>query len=193
MAGVHAVSRFPSVPGAAWFLTSEAAAPAPGCRLGRRVDIDLPKRNPESGEPLPLLPARFKTLLLGAVEAAPRAALGLVGTQHIVKPGDGDLLVVMLARRRAELSHAAFCARWLEGHARFGLATAASGYRQLHAHEAPAEDGFDGAGLVFFRDLDHVAQGRAAPEIAKAATADEMEFIDHSRSMLMLFRMSGSP
>ena len=165
----------------------------PGFRLGRRVDVDLPKRDPDSGTPLPLRSAPYRTLLFGAPPVEVPGALALVGMQHIVKPGDGDLLIVMLARRRPELSHETFCTRWLEGHARFGLATAASGYRQLHPDEAPAEDGFDGAGLVFFRDLDHVARSRAAPEIARAATADEMEFIDHSRSMLMMFRLSGRP
>lgn len=183
--------RFPSGPAAASFLTSEAIMAPPGFRLGRRVDIDLPKRDPRSGAPIPLLSAPYRTLLLGTARAAGPGALALIGTQHIVKPGHGEMLVVMLARRRPELSHEAFRARWLEGHSRFGLATSASGYRQLHPDKAPDEAGFDGAGLVFFRDLDHVAQSRAAPEIARAATADEMAFIDHSRSMLMMFRLSG--
>lgn len=183
------MSRFPSGPATLSFQTSEAALAPPGFRLGRRVDVDLPKRDPHSGAPLPLLPAPWRALFFGTGLIAPSGALALAGTQHIVKPGDGEILVVMLARRRAELSHDAFRARWLDGHARFGLATSASGYRQLHPDIAPGEDGFDGAGLVFFRDLAHVAQGRAAPEIAREATADEMEFIDHSRSMLMMFRM----
>lgn len=183
------MSRVRSGPAAASFLTSEAVVAPPGFRLGRRVDVDLPKRDPDSGAPLPLLPAPYRSLLFGIGRVDAPGALAVTGTQHIVKPGDGDVLVVMLARRRPELTHEAFRTRWLEGHARFGLATSASGYRQLHPDEAPAAAGFDGAGLVFFGDLDHVAQGRAAPEIARAATADEMEFIDHSRSMLMMFRM----
>jgi hypothetical protein len=183
------VIRYPSGPAILSFQTSDAAIAPPGFLQGRRIDVDLPKHDPQSGAPLPLLPAPWRALFFGAGQAAPAGALTLAGTQHIVKPGDGEILVVMLARRRAELSHDAFRMRWLDGHARFGLATSASGYRQLHPDEAPDEAGFDGAGLVFFRDLDHVAQGRAAPEIAREATADEMEFIDHSRSMLMMFRM----
>jgi hypothetical protein len=171
------------------FQTTEAIVAPPGFRLGRRVDADLPKHDPHSGTPLPLRRAPYRALLFGAGHSAPAGGLALAGTQHLVRPGDGEILVVMLARRRAELSHDAFRARWLDGHARFGLATSASGYRQLHPDEAPDEAGFDGAGLVFFRDLDHVARSRAAPEIAREATADEMEFIDHSRSMLMMFRM----
>lgn len=167
----------------------------PGFRPGARIDAELPKRDPRTGKPLPLLPCPFAALLLGggpAPEAIP-GALRLAGTQHIVKPGDGDLLVIMLARRRAGLSHAAFRQRWLHGHARFGLATGASGYRQLHPHGEPDADGFDGAGLVFFRDVAHAAACRAAPEIARDATADEMEFIDHGRSMLAMFSLAPVP
>jgi hypothetical protein len=182
--------RYPVEPAAASFLTSEMATAPADFRLGQRVDIDLPKPDPHTGKPLPLLPAPFRTMLLGDGQANISGVLELIGMQHIVKPGDGGVLVVMLARRKTGLSHEAFRTRWLDGHARFGLATSASGYRQLHPDTPPANDGFDGAGLVFFRDLDHVAKSRAAPEIARAATADEMEFIDHGRSMLMMFRMA---
>ncbi len=160
-------------------------------RLGERIDIALPKLNPETGQPLALLPCPFSTVLFGEECDLRRDQTGsvlLAGTQYIVKPGDGAILVMMLVRRRADFSHQAFRDRWLNGHARFGLQTAASGYRQLHSGEEPAPDGFDGAGLVFFRDLDHVANARAAPEIAREATRDEMQFIDHSRSMLAMFR-----
>jgi hypothetical protein len=43
--------------------------------------------------------------------------------------------------------------------------------------------------MVFFRGLEHVADARAAPEIARDATRDEMAFIDHERSMLAMFRL----
>lgn len=119
----------------------------------------------------------------------PIASVTMAGTLYDVRPGNGAILVVMLAARRAEFSRAAFAARWLEGHAPFGLRTDAAAYRQLHA---AAEGGYDGIGMVWFRDLDHVKAARAAPEIARDATADEMLFIDHSRSMLAMFRMTGA-
>jgi EthD domain len=187
------MTPYPTAPGTALFLPVADGASVPGgFRLGARIDTALPKRDPHRGEPLPLLPFPFDALLFGTgpVETPPGAIL-LGGTQHIVKPGDGDLLVVLLARRRAGLSHAAFRERWLNGHAPFGIAIDAAGYRQLHPKAEPDADGFDGAGLVFFRDAAHAAASRAAPEIARDATADEMQFIDHGRSMLAMFRMTG--
>lgn len=162
-----------------------AAIPA-GLRLGRRVDIALAKPDPATGAPMPLLPCPYDYVLFGERTEGLPAVDGplLTGEQHIVKPGDGDVLVLMLVHRRAELSQQAFRDRWRDGHAPFGLRTSASGYRQLHADAG----GFDGAGLVFFRDLNHVAAARSAPEIARDATLDEMAFIDHSRSMLAMFR-----
>ena len=69
-----------------------------------------------------------------------------------------------------------------------------SGYRQLHADPAlmadpPRSDRFDGAGMELFRDMAHVATARAAPEIARDATRDEMQFIDHVASMLAMLHM----
>lgn len=181
---------WPTRPAVAIFTEAHPASAPPGLRLGRRVDAALAKADPATGRPLPLLACPYAALLFGETSAAPPPAGGLVlsGEQHIVKPGDGDLLVLMLVRRRAGLTHDAFRGRWLHGHAPFGLRTAASGYRQLHPAHPPEPEGFDGAGLVFFRDLAHMANARAAPEIARDATRDEMAFIDHGRSMLAMFR-----
>jgi hypothetical protein len=186
------MSAWPVRPAAMAFATGavDPAVLPPGLRLGRRVDIALAKTDPATGAPLPLLPCPYATLLFGEDERDMPPVDGpvLAGEQHVVRPGDGDLLVLMLVRRRTGLSREAFRERWLHGHAPFGLRTSASGYRQLHPRDAPGPDGFDGAGLVFFRDLDHVANARAAPEIARDATFDEMQFIDHGRSMLAMFR-----
>lgn len=190
-------STYPRSAATAIFLSKAGRIVAPsGFRLGLRVPAVLSKRHPETAEPLPLRPASFGALLFGveptgALPSFGRGALSLAGEQIVVKPGDGDILVAMLIRRRSELTHSAFLDRWLNGHARFGLATAAVGYRQLHPECAPEKDGFDGAALVLFRDRDHAASARAAPEIARDATADEMQFIDHGQSMLMMFDLSG--
>lgn len=188
------MTPYPTRPATAHFLTlTGTLAVPPGFRVGRRVAIELPKPDPETGAPLPLRPCPFTHLLFAddAVDAAaPPGTATLAGTQHIVLPGDGAVLVVMLARRREGLTHQAFRDRWLHGHAPFGLRIAASGYRQLHPHAPPGTEGYDGAGLVFFRDLDHVASARAAPEVAREATRDEMAFIDHGRSQLAMFRFA---
>jgi hypothetical protein len=168
----------------------------PHAEVGVRLGGHLPKARPDGSGALPLLPSPHAAILLSRGPEVfvsvngldPMASVTMAGTLHDVRPGDGAILVVMLATRRAELSRAAFAERWLDGHAPFGLRTDACAYRQLHAS---AEDGFDGIGMVWFRDLDHVASARAAPEIARDATADEMLFIDHSRSMLAMFRMAG--
>lgn len=185
------MSSYPESPLSLLFCRTASPSPPPNVRLGERMNIALPKLNPETGQPLALLSCPFSNLLFGAecdLRSDQPGSVVLAGTQYVVKPGDGAILVMMLVRRRADFSHQAFRERWLDGHARFGLQTAASGYHQLHPREEPAPDGFDGAGLVFFRDLDHVANARAAPEIAREATRDEMQFIDHSRSMLAMFR-----
>jgi len=241
--------------------------------IGERNGGDLPKRDPDTGRPLPLLPCPFTAVLLTYIEPSthtvcpepfdclPRQALrtgfsavrrsrgtsdaaqrvstsapwaevhperppwqavegldtngfGIVsrlhsngfgvafpidmngfcgatsvlmpGTEHIIQPGKGSILVTMLTRRRPELDRAAYFTRWRNEHAPFGLRIGAAGYRQLHAHGNAS--GFDGAGMVFFDDLDHARRARAAPEVAEDATRDEMRFIDHSASMLAMFR-----
>ncbi|KQX18767.1 MULTISPECIES: EthD domain-containing protein [unclassified Sphingomonas] len=190
------MSGWPVRPAAMAFATGsiDRAALPPGLRLGRRVDFMLAKTDPATGTPLPLLPCPYATLLFGedGQDMPPVDGPVLAGEQHVVKPGDGDLLVLMLVRRRAGLSREEFRERWLHGHAPFGQRTSASGYRQLHPRDTLGSNGFDGVGLVFFRDLDHVASARSAPEIARDATLDEMEFIDHGRSMLAMFRFDRS-
>jgi hypothetical protein len=47
-----------------------------------------------------------------------------------------------------------------------------------------------GAGIVLFGDADQVAVSRAEPAMARDATRDEMQFIDHAGSMLAMFHFS---
>ncbi len=187
------MTRFAVRPGSAYFSTrADPILAPPGLRIGKRVPAQLPKHDPDTGKALPLLRCPYEKLLFadGIIDetAYTTSEASMAGTQHIVKPGDGEILVIMLARRRAGMTHQAFLDRWLDGHASFGLRTAALGYRQLHPHKTPTGGGFDGAGLVFFRDAEHAGTARAAPEIAREATRDEMAFIDHGRSMLAMFR-----
>jgi hypothetical protein len=187
-----------------------AALAMPGAWIGTRVGADLPKRDPDSGAALPLLPCPFAAILLAhgptsetlaTLSAALHGAAGmidlarsalLIGTEHVVKPGDGAILVTMLTRRRPGFTPATYRDRWLGKHAPFGLCIGAAGYRQLHIDDMPypglpSTDRFDGAGMVFFRDAAHMAAARAAPEVTQDATRDEMRFIDHAQSMLAMF------
>lgn len=185
----------------------------PAFRIAWRVDRPLPKLDPLTGAALPLPacpfvatifahgPAErtqhvFDDLIASMADMIDSAASHLVaGVEHIVKPGSGSTLCMMLVRRRADFTNEAFHRRWLEGHAPFGLRIPASGYRQLHAEpgtstQQNAMNRFDGVGIVFFEDGDQVSHARAGAEIARDATRDEMEFIDHARSMLALFKLS---
>jgi hypothetical protein len=183
-------------------------------QVGIRLPLRLAKPNPDGSGELALRPSPHAAILLVAGlagETLPALATAMrasgvsvdlkqsalvVGRLHEARPGDGTVLVTMLASRRRDLTREAFSQRWLGGHASFGLRADAAAYRQLHAEGTPALDPhlpaanrYDGVGMVWFRDLDHVARARASPEIARDATVDEMEFIDHGRSMLMMFRM----
>jgi hypothetical protein len=184
------------------------SAPSAGLRIGRRVGAALPKFNPETGAPLPMLDCPFSAIVVGgnmtalrdlirhtAVDIDLAASVLLAGTEYTVKPGDGGVLVAMLVRRRSDHDVTAFRDRWLNGHAPFGLRIPVSGYRQWHADPAayadlPVADRFDGAGIVLFDDTDRVAAARADPAIARDATRDEMQFIDHAGSMLAMFRFT---
>ncbi|QGZ93784.1 EthD domain-containing protein [Terricaulis silvestris] len=130
------------------------------------------------------------------------ASVAIAGAEHIIKPDSGPVIVTMLVKRHAALSKAAFAERWRIGHAPFGRRIAAPGYQQLHA-DAPAEivavlqssgltsvNAYDGVGCVMFESLEQMHATRASPEVARDATADEMQFVDHSRSMLMAFEKS---
>jgi hypothetical protein len=212
------MTDYPSRPVAALFIATDRpddvhAAASNGLRIGQRIRASLPKSDPDSGAPLPMLECPFSAVVLGygapnatipALQGLVRhaaahidlaASVLLVGTEFTVKPGEGGVVAAMLVRRRADYDLAAFRRRWLDGHAPFGLRVPVSGYRQWHAEPAtfadlPAGDRFDGAGIVLFDDADRVAAARADPAIARDATRDEMQFIDHARSMLALFRFT---
>lgn len=114
-----------------------------GLRVGCRIGGAVPKADPATGAPLPLLPCPFVAIVLaGGVDDALHALLdraaahidlgasaALIGVEHTVMPGDGAVMAVMLVNRRADFTRAAFRARWLGEHARFGLASKAAGYR----------------------------------------------------------------
>lgn len=110
--------------------------------------------------------------------------------------------LVYVIRRRADLTPAAFRARWLEHAplvARCAEALRARRYVQSHALETPwnaalatsrgASADCDGITEVWWDDLDAFAGSLATPEgqeAARALLADEREFIDLERSAIFL-------
>lgn len=193
------------------------ADPILAVETAARLGLQLPKRTPDGAAALPLAPSPHAALILlrGGREHATAqfaaliarlapmmdldASAAIAGAEHIVKPESGRVIVTMLVNRLPALSRPAFSERWRVGHAPFGRRIAAPGYRQLHA-DAPAEtvaamqrtgllgvNAYDGVGCVMFASLEGMRAARAAPEVTRDATADEMQFIDHSRSILMAF------
>jgi hypothetical protein len=183
------MTDYPSCPVAALFLATDRpddvhAAASNGLRIGQRIRASLPKSDPDSGAPLPMLECPFSAVVVGygapnatipALQGLVRhaaahidfaASVLLVGTQYTVKPGQGGVVAAMLVRRRADYDLPASFA------------------------DLPSGDRFDGAGIVLFDHADRVAAARADPAIARDATRDEMQFIDHAGSMLALFRFT---
>ena len=134
---------------------------------------------------------------LAAVPAVDRARSAvLAGVEHVVVAGDGPVRAVGLVRRRPGLDHPQFLEHWRERHVVFARrAAVGAGYRQLRADRAASEAlasrlgiapaGFDGAGMLFFPHEAAMAAVRATPAVRRDATADEMRFVDHSRSFFV--------
>jgi hypothetical protein len=126
-----------------------------------------------------------------------RAASSVVGGQElVVKAGTGDVSVVMAVRRLPHYTRASFHHRWQTIHAEFGRRIAAPGYRQIHAAaafertplgELIALNDHDGVAIVTYGSESEMFEVRASPQVSHDAVEDEMQFIDHSRSSLMLF------
>ena len=190
-----------------------------GAGVFLRVDTPLPKRKPD-GSHLQTLPAPFDALILlrgplaGCLDQLgafldnagplldPEHSALFAGPEYIIKPADLPVLVVMLAVRKPDDDRTSFQHRWLHGHAPFGLRMPAPGYSQIHFQDIRPDaglppslltaSGFDGLATVSYASRADVARLRATPEIALQATTDEMEFIDHARSMLMMFERPGT-
>jgi hypothetical protein len=120
----------------------------------------------------------------------------LAGTEYIVMPGEGPVMLFCPLRRLERLSRQEFQHYWLDVHAEFGRRPD-NRYRQFHTDDAttviaaaaagvPASN-FDGIALAYFDDLDHLRSKLSSPEIAGDAFADEQRFIDHARSQFLPF------
>jgi hypothetical protein len=122
----------------------------------------------------------------------------LAGTEHIVMPGNGTVILYCPLRRLERLSRREFQDYWLNVHAEFGRFPG-NRYRQYHCEEAatnaaaaiadlPPGD-FDGLAIAYFGDVEHLQATLASPDISKDAFADEQRFIAHSRSQFLPFEV----
>lgn len=140
----------------------------------------------------------FSQRLEGWVEPARSAALA--GVEHVIVAGSRPLLLVYALRRLPRLSADAFHDYWLHTHAEMGRRVPGQqGYRQFHADAAASRaaaeaagvaiSAFDGAAEAYYQDVEAFLAIMARPEITADALADERNFIDHTRSVMGLYRL----
>ena len=91
--------------------------------------------------------------------------------------------------RRADLSFEEFSRYWLDVHAPIG--SRIPGVRRfvqsvaIHDRRNAHEPSFDGMVELWFDDVESILRARQSPEW-EASTADERNFIDHSRTAYFL-------
>ncbi len=130
------------------------------------------------------------------------ACSALTGARHLLIPGDGDAAAQACVVRLPALPAADFRDHWLHRHA--PLATSVSGacgYQQLHSDGSATRvlnarlgfggPDFDGIGRLLFPTTPAMYAARATDEVRAVATADEMRFIDHTRSQVTALRRIG--
>lgn len=141
----------------------------------------------------------FSERLDGWVEPARSAALA--GVEHVIVAGSRPLVLVYALRRLPRLSSDAFHDYWLHTHAEMGRRVPGQqGYRQFHAfaeatRAASAAAGvalsaFDGVAEAYYQDVETFLALMARPEVSADALADERNFIDHTCSVMGLYRLS---
>lgn len=125
----------------------------------------------------------------------PETSAILVGTEHVILPGDGSVLVLIANRRLPSFTHDGFLKYWLDYHGPFARThtppEVGLGYRQFHTDVGPTErfqhaagfglGDFDGAAECYYRDEAAVRQLMGLTEVVDQATVDEKGFVDHAR------------
>ncbi len=176
-----------------------APLPVPAAPFDVVLEIRLPGEEPRWG---PATAAAVRDAAARAPGVDPARSVVVAGTELTVVPGTGTAFSAGLVRRRRDLDRESFVRHWRDRHALLARRVAgATGYRQLHAvpefsaavaAELGVPDaGFDGTGLLLVADAAALAGVRAAPEVARDATEDEMRFLDHSRSFFVAARQTG--
>ena len=135
------------------------------------------------------------------IEPDQSAVIG--GTEHVILPGQEQLLLILAIRRPAEMTEDAYHDYWLNKHAEVARKVPVlRAYRQFHANESASRDigklldigivDFNGAAQGYYRDVKDFLDIMAQPEVVADAIEDEKNFIDHSRSVMGLFKIIGS-
>ncbi len=149
----------------------------------------------EDGAPEPELVLQGLAKTLDGV-ADPSACAVVAGTEHIIVPGQQQLLLAMAIRRLPELTHERFEEHWSTVHADLGRSVPGSeGYRQVRTDDAlirrvaPAS-GFglvdlDGAALAYYSSHEAMLRILGDPDVSGRLMEDERTFIDHSSSALV--------
>jgi hypothetical protein len=131
----------------------------------------------------------------------PELSTTLLGTEHLILPGDGALYVQIANRRLPHLSHQQFLQTWLNYHAPFATRNVppelGMGYRQFHNDiEASSRLAraagvgvreFDGAADCTYRDSEVLRDLMGRSDVVERATEDEKGFVDHRRCVTGLF------
>jgi len=131
----------------------------------------------------------------------PARSAVIAGTEHVILPGQEPLVLVMAIRRLPTMTDSAYHYYWLNKHADVARKVPIlRAYRQFHADETATRDiakrltlgiaDFNGAAQGYFRDVMDFQNIMAQPEVTADALEDEKHFIDHSRSVMGLYRIT---
>lgn len=124
----------------------------------------------------------------------------IAGTEHVILPGEEPLLLIFAIRRPFRMTDDAYHDYWLNTHAKVARKVPVlRAYRQFHANEGLTQrigkllnigiTDFNGAAQGYYRDIEDFLDIMKQPEVTADAIEDEKKFIDHSRSVMGLYRM----
>lgn len=148
------------------------------------------------------MPLRKVILQLNEYIDSARSAV-IAGTEHIILPGQEPLMLILAIRFPAAMREDSYHDYWLNKHSEVARKVPVlRGYRQFHANERVSRDigklldigivDFNGTAQGYYRDVKDFLDIMAQPEVVADAIKDEKNFIDHSRSVMGLFKIIGS-
>lgn len=126
----------------------------------------------------------------------------MAGTEHVILPGQCPLMLVFALHRLPTLTSQQFHEYWLNRHVVVARKVPVlRAYRQFHADvEATCAAGgelgvditdFEGAAQGYYQGIQDFMDIMTQPAVVADALADERKFIDHSRSVMGLYRIAG--